>query len=137
MTPSTGAKPSIHIEQTVRIAIDRAELQGNLSVPAGAHGLVIFAHGSGSSRHSPPNRYVARVLEGHAFGTLLLDLLTVEEEQRESPAGELRFNIDLLAERLTRASECAGQNKDTSILQSGTLAQALQCRRAGGRRAKT
>lgn len=106
MTPSTGAKPSIHIEQTVRIAIDRAELQGNLSVPAGAHGLVIFAHGSGSSRHSPPNRYVARVLEE----PLLLDLLTVEEEQRESPAGELRFNIDLLAERLTRQFFGCGEN---------------------------
>jgi putative phosphoribosyl transferase len=110
MTPLTGAKPSTHIEQTVRIAIDRAELQGNLSVPAGAHGLVIFAHGSGSSRHSPRNRYVARVLEGHAFGTLLLDLLTVEEEQRESPAGELRFNIDLLAERLTRQFFGCGEN---------------------------
>ena len=132
MTPSTGAKPSTHIEQTVLIAIDCAELQGNLSVPAGAHGLVIFAHGSGSSRHSPRNTYVARVLEEHAFGTLLLDLLTLEEEQRESPAGELRR----LARRAIDSRFGVGRSEQR-FCQSGTLAQAPAVRCAGGRRAKT
>jgi len=120
MTPSnSGVNPPAAIDQTVLIPIDGAELQGDLHVPAGALGLVIFAHGSGSSRHSPRNRYVARVLQEHAFGTLLLDLLTIEEEQTESPAGELRFNINLLAERLLRASAWARQNRYTSILPIG------------------
>jgi pimeloyl-ACP methyl ester carboxylesterase len=120
MTPSDpGANPPVTIDQTVLIPIDGAELQGDLHVPAGALGLVIFAHGSGSSRHSPRNRYVARVLQEYAFGTLLLDLLTVVEEQTESPAGELRFNIRLLAERLLRASAWVRRHRYISILPIG------------------
>jgi len=120
MTPSDpGANPPATIDQTVRIPIDGAELPGDLHVPAGALGLVISAHGSGSSRHSPRNRYVARVLQEYAFGTLLIDLLTVVEEQAESPAGELRFNINLLAERLLRASAWARQHRYISILPLG------------------
>jgi dienelactone hydrolase len=120
MRPSDpGANPPATIDQTVLIPIDGAELQGDLHVPAGALGLVIFAHGSGSSRHSPRNRYVARVLQEHAFGTLLLDLLTIVEEQTESPAGELRFNISLLAERLLRASAWAHEHRYISMLPIG------------------
>jgi dienelactone hydrolase len=111
--------PSTPIEQSIRIPIQGAALHGDLHVPAGVRGLVIFAHGSGSGRHSPRNRYVARVLQGHAFGTLLLDLLTVHEEQTESPAGELRFNIGLLAERLLQATAWARESQYTSVLPIG------------------
>jgi putative phosphoribosyl transferase len=116
---SPGVNPSDHIEQTVLIPVDHGELQGDLYVPADAFGLVIFAHGSGSGRHSPRNRYVARVLQEHSFGTLLLDLLTVVEEQTESPAGELRFNIGLLAERLLRAAIWTRQHRFISLLPIG------------------
>jgi dienelactone hydrolase len=120
MPPSDpGASPPTTIDQTVLIPFNGAELQGDLHVPAGALGLVIFAHGSGSSRHSPRNRYVARVLQDHAFGTLLLDLLTVVEEQTESPAGELRFNIGLLADRLLRAAAWTRQHRYISVLPIG------------------
>jgi dienelactone hydrolase len=120
MAPSSpGVNPSDHIEQTVLIPVDHGELQGDLYVPADALGLVIFAHGSGSGRHSPRNRYVARVLQEHSFGTLLMDLLTVVEEQTESPAGELRFNIGLLAERLLRAAIWTRQHRFISLLPIG------------------
>ncbi|MCU1242840.1 MAG: putative phosphoribosyl transferase [Candidatus Acidoferrum typicum] len=118
-SPNPETNASAPIEQSVPIPIDHAALQGDLHVPAGALGLVIFAHGSGSSRRSPRNRYVARVLQEHAFGTLLLDLLTVREEQTESPAGELRFNIGLLAERLLRATAWARESRYTSTLPIG------------------
>jgi pimeloyl-ACP methyl ester carboxylesterase len=75
-------------------------LGGSLTVPAKASGLVIFAHGSGSSRHSPRNQYVARVLGEAGLGTLLFDLLTAEEERAEAYTRHLRFNIPFLAERL-------------------------------------
>jgi dienelactone hydrolase len=117
--PDADTKPSSPIEHSVRIPIQGAALHGDLHVSAGARGLVIFAHGSGSGRHSPRNRYVARVLQGHGFATLLLDLLTVQEEQTESPAGELRFNIGLLAERLLHATRWARESQYTSVLPIG------------------
>jgi dienelactone hydrolase len=119
MPSDPGANSSTPVEQSVRIPIEGAALHGDLHVPAGARGLIIFAHGSGSGRRSPRNRYVARVLQGHGFGTLLLDLLTTHEEQTESPAGELRFNIGLLAERLLHATAWARESQYTSILPIG------------------
>lgn len=91
-------------EVGVTISHGPLRLPGDLSVPAGAAGLVIFAHGSGSSRHSPRNRLVARTLLQHAMGTLLFDLLTEAEERGESFTGHLRFDISLLAGRLTAAT---------------------------------
>ncbi|QLG61862.1 dienelactone hydrolase family protein [Halorarum salinum] len=91
-------------EQTqnpVTIPVDGVELEGELLVPDGAAGLVVFAHGSGSSRKSPRNTFVAEVLRRHGLGTLLFDLLT-EEEDREY---ETRFDIELLTERLLAATE--------------------------------
>jgi putative phosphoribosyl transferase len=80
-------------------------LSGDLVVPAGATGIVLFAHGSGSSRHSPRNRYVAGALQQASLGTLLLDLLTPAEEQLDWESGQLRFDIGLLAQRLLDATE--------------------------------
>lgn len=74
-------------------------------VPQTANGVVLFAHGSGSSRHSPRNQYVARSLQEHGIGTLLFDLLTREEEREDRFTGHLRFDIHLLAERLLAATE--------------------------------
>jgi putative phosphoribosyl transferase len=79
-------------------------LQGELSIPEGAPGVVLFAHGSGSSRHSPRNQFVARQLREAGVGTLLFDLLTREEETIDSRTGHLRFDIGLLAERLIDAT---------------------------------
>ncbi len=84
----------------VRIPINSIVLEGNLVIPEGAHGIVVFAHGSGSSRHSSRNKYVAWELQKKGFGTLLFDLLTVEEERIDMVTAHLRFDIDLLANRL-------------------------------------
>ena len=84
----------------VRIPINSIVLEGNLVIPEGAQGIVIFAHGSGSSRHSSRNKYVAWKLQKEGFGTLLFDLLTVEEERIDMVTAHLRFDIDLLANRL-------------------------------------
>jgi dienelactone hydrolase len=92
-------------ELEVRIAARDATLDGNLTVPAGARGLVLFVHGSGSSRHSPRNRFVARTLNDAGLGTLLFDLLTRDEEAVDARTAHLRFDIDLLARRLGAASD--------------------------------
>src|ERR1700687_1414574 len=88
----------------IRITASPVSLEGNLSVPEGAAGVVLFAHGSGSSRHSPRNQYVARTLRQHGMGTLLFDLLTQDEELEDQSTGHLRFDIGLLAERLLGAT---------------------------------
>ena len=90
-----------------------ALLAGNLSIPDGAPGLVLFAHGSGSSRHSPRNQFVARTLNNAGLATLLFDLLTPEEELIDARTAELRFDINLLAERLVHATKWAKQQKET------------------------
>ncbi|HEX9097834.1 MAG TPA: alpha/beta fold hydrolase [Candidatus Dormibacteraeota bacterium] len=91
-------------EGPVEIPVGPETLQGNLVVPAGAAGVVLFAHGSGSGRHSPRNRYVARALQDAGLATLLIDLLTHEEEAVDIQTAQFRFNIDLLAERLQEAA---------------------------------
>jgi len=93
------------IHQPVKIHADSRELEGELIVPSGAVGVVLFAHGSGSSRHSPRNQFVARTLREAGLGTLLFDLLTREEEAADRHTGHLRFDIDLLARRLLAATE--------------------------------
>ena len=88
----------------VTIPLPGVTLSGELDIPNDARGLVLFAHGSGSSRHSPRNQFVARTLRSGKIGTLLFDLLTVEEEQAEAYTRHFRFNIPFLAERLIQAT---------------------------------
>src|SRR3954451_8697234 len=95
---SVRAKP-------VTVPAGGVKLEGDLTVPQGARGIVLFAHGSGSSRHSPRNRYVAGVLQHAGIGTLLLDLLTAAEEEVDLRNRHLRFDIGLLAARLTEATD--------------------------------
>lgn len=88
----------------VHIPIENTDLQGDLHLPSNPLGVVIFVHGSGSSRFSPRNRFVAEELNKHGFGTLLLDLLTEEEHRIDTETMEYRFNIPLLASRSTLAT---------------------------------
>jgi putative phosphoribosyl transferase len=103
----------------VQIQAGRAALSGNLHIPDGATALVLFAHGSGSSRHSPRNQFVARTLNNPGLATLLFDLLTPEEESIDARTPELRFNIGLLAERLVHATKWAKQQEQTRNLRIG------------------
>ena len=97
-------------ERSVRVHTGEVILEGDLVVPPGAGGIVLFAHGSGSSRHSPRNRYVAGLLQSGGLATLLIDLLTPDEEVVDLRTAQLRFDIGLLAERLVGASDwLAGQ----------------------------
>jgi dienelactone hydrolase len=103
----------------VQIPAGRAVLAGSLAIPDGAVALVLFAHGSGSSRHSPRNQFVARTLKDAGLATLLFDLLTPEEEAIDMRTGEHRFNIGLLAERLVHATRWAKQQERTRALRLG------------------
>jgi pimeloyl-ACP methyl ester carboxylesterase len=111
------AKPPLSesIERLVHVPADGVTLEGALVIPMDARGVVLFAHGSGSSRHSPRNNYVARVLQDGALGTLLIDLLT----EREDATYETRFDIDLLARRLTATTEWLGEQPATQHLDMG------------------
>jgi putative phosphoribosyl transferase len=106
-------------ELPVRISAGPVELEGNLSIPEGGRGIVLFAHGSGSGRHSPRNRQVARTLREAGLATLLIDLLTPEEEEADRRTGHLRFDIGLLAQRLAGATDWLAQNPDTRELRIG------------------
>jgi dienelactone hydrolase len=103
----------------LQIPTGRAVLSGNLTIPENAKALVLFAHGSGSSRHSPRNQFVARTLNRAGLGTLLFDLLTPEEEARDSYTREHRFNIGLLAERLVHATKWSRQQDEMRDLRIG------------------
>src|SRR6266702_6324898 len=103
----------------VRIPAGRATLDGNLSIPENASALVLFVHGSGSSRHSPRTQFVARTLNNAGLATLLFDLLTPEEEGIDARTAELRFNIKLLAQRLVHATNWAKQQEQTHNLRIG------------------
>jgi dienelactone hydrolase len=98
-----GTETLEHTSSAVTIPIEDAELEATLAVPERAGGVVVFAHGSGSGRHSPRNRYVAGRLVRAGFGTLLLDLLTPAEERYDRETAELRFDIDRLFTRLVIA----------------------------------
>src|SRR5215204_633614 len=99
-------------EQLVQVPVGQAILEGSLSIPNGSKGLVLFAHGSGSSRHSPRNKYVAEVLQDAGIATLLIDLLTEEEEEIDLQTRHLRFDIDLLAQRLIEATDWLKQEQN-------------------------
>ena len=124
----TGLHEDERHERIVRISINgqkqqsmtapssNAILEGNLIIPKAAEGIVVFAHGSGSSRHSPRNQYVAQVLNNAGLATLLTDLLTREEEEVNIKTRQHRFNIDLLSERLIAVTDWIIQNPDTQNL---------------------
>lgn len=100
------------IGKEVSIQAGREALQGSLAMPEGARAVVLFAHGSGSSRQSPRNRYLARALEEAGVGTLLFNLLTAKEESVDEASGELRFDISFLASRLADATRWLMQQPD-------------------------
>ena len=106
-------------ERLVRVKAGSATIEGNLNLPEGARAVVLFAHGSGSSRFSSRNRYVARMLNEAKLATLLIDLLTPEEEAIDQRTAHLRFDIRLLAGRLVSATDWLTQNVDTRHLSIG------------------
>ncbi len=101
------------IEISIRENSKDSKIQGNLAIPQDSRGLVIFAHGSGSGRHSPRNQYVAETLNNDGVSTLLLDLLTEEEEKADTLTREHRFNIELLANRLTSVTDWLLEQENT------------------------
>src|SRR5207253_10819388 len=106
-------------ERAVRVAAGPVLLDGNLSLPDGARGIVLFAHGSGSSRLSPRNRHVAQLLNQAKLATLLVDLLTSEEEVVDLRTAQLRFDIGVLAERLVGITDWLAENPETRQLRLG------------------
>jgi putative phosphoribosyl transferase len=104
-----------HVEQLVRIPVDELHIEGMLELPPNAQGIVLFAHGSGSSRLSPRNNYVARMLRDRGIGTLLLDLLTISEDMDY----QTRFDIPLLTHRLRVATRWVKQYQPTRHLPIG------------------
>ena len=109
-----------HQEQKlVHVSTGPVELEGNLSLTSNASGIVLFSHGSGSSRHSPRNRFVAEQLQQAGLATLLIDLLTAEEEIADRISGHLRFDIQLLAQRLGCVTDWLKQNPSTRALKIG------------------
>ena len=113
------SKQHLELDQAVKIRSGRVQLDGELKVPQGATGIVLFVHGSGSSRHSSRNQYVARVIRKAGVGTLLFDLLTREEEAIDAYTGELRFNIAFLAKRLVDATNWITSQSATQHLRIG------------------
>jgi putative phosphoribosyl transferase len=105
--------------QRVLVTIGPVSLEGELGIPDGSKGIVLFAHGSGSSRHSPRNQYVARALCEAGVATCLIDLLTEEEEAIDLKTRHLRFDINLLATRLVGATDWLEKNPDTRSLKIG------------------
>jgi putative phosphoribosyl transferase len=118
-SPTTEENSRDDQQSDVRISIPPVFLDGSLALPARARGVVLFAHGSGSSRHSPRNRYVAEVLHQGGLGTLLFDLLTQDEERIDARTAELRFDIPLLARRLVGATDWLASRPDTRDLVVG------------------
>jgi putative phosphoribosyl transferase len=110
--------PSV-IERPVRLELADVVLNADLALPPDPRGLVVFAHGSGSSRHSSRNRAVAEVLHQGDIGTLLLDLLTESEERTDVVTAEFRFDIHLLGARVVAASDWAGVHEATASLPLG------------------
>ena len=107
------------VGKPVRIQVGNVILEGELKLPANAPGVVLFAHGSGSSRHSPRNQFVAGVIREAGIGTLLFDLLTHDEEQQDAVSGALRFDIGLLAKRLVGVTRWLDKQPETKGLKVG------------------
>jgi putative phosphoribosyl transferase len=130
-------------ERPVHVPVDGAVLEGDLAVPAVVRGVVLFAHGSGSSRRSTRNRYVAAALQEAGFATLLVDLLTVDEEQVDQRTREHRFDVPLLSRRLVAAVDALGDLTETADAPLATFgastgaAAALQAAAARPRRVRT
>ena len=97
--------PALDLETSVRLPVAGGAMTGDLMIPAGATGVVLFAHGSGSGRRSPRNRQVAGILQRAGLATLLFDLLTPDEEVVDRQTASLRFNIGLLADRLVAVTD--------------------------------
>jgi dienelactone hydrolase len=115
-----GAKDTSDATRTsVAVPIGAESLPGELGMPPGAHGIVLFAHGSGSSRHSPRNQRVARTLERRHLATLLIDLLTPQEEAVDDVTAEFRFDIPLLAKRLVAIVDWLRGRAETASLPIG------------------
>ncbi|MEV0345901.1 dienelactone hydrolase family protein [Nonomuraea sp. NPDC050680] len=106
-------------EAGVRIPVGDVALEADVAVPAEPRGAVLFAHGSGSGRHSPRNRYVAAQLQAARLVTVLADLLTTAEERRDAVTGELRFDIGLLADRVAALTDWARADARTADLGIG------------------
>jgi len=115
MNPTTSQIDQRHVQ----ISIGGAVLEGDLDRPPEPVGVVLFAHGSGSGRHSPRNQFVARKLQQRGLATLLIDLLTAEEEIIDARTAHLRFDIGLLAERLVHATDWISDDPDTRELHVG------------------
>ncbi len=111
--------PGVPMAEQVSVHAPGVHLGGDLDVPPDGLGVVVFAHGSGSSRHSPRNRHVAAALGRARLATLLLDLLTADEERRDAVDGSLRFDVRLLAQRLTAAVDDVAQRAATHALPVG------------------
>ena len=107
------------LSRTVSIRAGAVSLDGDLTLPADARAVVVFAHGSGSGRHSPRNRFVASALQQAGLATLLLDLLTADEETADQDRAELRFDIALLARRLEGAMDWLDEDARTAALPLG------------------
>lgn len=107
------------VKEELEIPFGALTLRGDLLVPEEATGLVIFAHGSGSGRLSPRNQFVAEVIRRRRIGTLLFDLLTEDEEAIDIHTRHLRFDIDLLAQRLVAVTNWIGEQQDTENLPIG------------------
>lgn len=116
---ATPAKRAVVERNEVQIRAGFVLLTGELTAPKDATGIVLFAHGSGSSRYSPRNQYVARVICDSGVGTLLFDLLTREEETIDNYTREFRFDINLLARRLVAATKWLSEQTETSHLRPG------------------
>src|SRR6266404_3063001 len=107
------------MDTAVRIPLGPVSVEGDLRIPQHPAGAVLFAHGSGSSRLSPRNRFVAAFLHKEGFATLLMDLLTSEEEAEDEQSGRLRFDVRLLAERLLAAADWLSQQPQVAGLPVG------------------
>lgn len=120
MSETTGTT-RVDVGRTVQVQAGPVALEGFLGIPEGARGIVVFAHGSGSSRHSSRNQYVARVLQDGGLATLLFDLLTAGEDEVDRHTREHRFDIPLLAERVIGAVDWLEGSAETGKLRVGTF----------------
>lgn len=107
------------VGELVHVSTNGATVEANLSIPEGAEGIVLFAHGTGSSRHSPRNNFVADELRDGGLATLLIDLMTPEEKQVDRRTRQIRFDIDRLAQRVTGATDWLLEQPETEDLNLG------------------
>jgi pimeloyl-ACP methyl ester carboxylesterase len=119
MMPERGEGTMLDATQTLLIEVTDAELPGDFVPPRGGDALIVFAHGSGSSRRSARNRQVAADLQGAGFGTLLFDLLTAEEDRVDQQTAEFRFDIPLIGRRMTDVVDWLGRARETAELEIG------------------